>query len=80
MSGVSGFRNDITDADAYEDARAVDLSVANMKMTFDQSVDMSVEEGKSRTASANSRSIPDQSSRYLRPIAEEQDEDENKDR
>ena len=43
MSGVSGYRNDITDADAYEDARAVDLSIANMKMTFDQSVDMSVD-------------------------------------
>ena len=77
--GMSGYRNDMTDADAYEDARAVDLSIANMRMTFDQSVDMSVEE-EHKSSIDNSRYIPEQSSRFLKPIVEEQDEDENKDR
>ena len=46
--GGSYFRNDETNLDAYEDAKEVDMSIAQMKMQFDKTMDLSVMEDENR--------------------------------
>ena len=77
-TGGSYFRNDMTDADAYEDAKEVDMSIQQMKMQFDRSMDLSVMEEEKAASDNSSRPVDrftEQSARILKPI-QEQDEDE----
>ena len=66
----SYFRNDMTDADMYEDAKDVDMSIQQMKMQFDKSIDMSLMEDDSAARAANVSQGSQPPSQILKPIQE----------
>ena len=59
----------MTNADAYEDAKDVDMSIQQMKMQFDRSIDMSaMEDDLAKPTDINQGSQP--SATILKPIQE----------